>query len=59
MRIRVCGEDIAKKKEGSLYLSTSPLDFFLSSFGSRTSPRVQTLGNGDDQPSVHDEGPPP
>ena len=50
MRIRACGEDIVKKKERSLYLCTSPLDYFQSSLGSRTSPRVRLLGTGDDQP---------
>ena len=59
MRIRACGEDNVKTMEGSLYLYASPLDFFQSSLGSSTSPRVPLLGTGDDQPSVHKERPPP
>ena len=59
MRICACSGGIVKKTEASLYLYTSPIDFFQSSLGSRISPRVQLLDTGGAQPTVHEEGPLP
>jgi len=58
IRSRACSEGIVKK-EGSLYLYTSPIDFFQSSLASCVPSRVQLLDTEDDQPTVHEEGPSP